>query len=215
MKRSSKNDEPAKALQKLAQAPADSKGLQYAKIIESAPRKRRGNRIEVTSKKTREEFADELTGEIEKATGVPLEVASRIATQMTQAQVWPWSEGGTEALIKAVTTIAELGPRNAIQASLAVQMTATGEAALMFMHRATLPNQPSESVDLNVARARCLMHLHLKQIEAWQKLKGLTGQQKVTVEHVHVHEGGQAIVGAVSTTRGREGGNGDAGTNTP
>ena len=116
MKRSSKNDEPAKALQKLAQAPADSKGLQYAKIIESAPRKRRGNRIEVTSKKTREEFADELTGEIEKATGVPLEVASRIATQMTQAQVWPWSEGGTEALIKAVTTIAELGPRNAIQA---------------------------------------------------------------------------------------------------
>jgi hypothetical protein len=33
------------------------------------------------------------------------------------------------------------------------------------------------------------------------KLKGKTGQQKVTVEHVHVHQGGQAIVGAVTTAR--------------
>jgi hypothetical protein len=45
------------------------------------------------------------------------------------------------------------------------------------------------------------MRLHLEQIEAMQKLKGKTGQQKVTVEHVHVHDGGQAIVGAVSTTK--------------
>ena len=30
------------------------------------------------------------------------------------------------------------------------------------------------------------------------KLKGTASQQKVTVEHVHVNKGGQAIVGAVS-----------------
>ena len=30
------------------------------------------------------------------------------------------------------------------------------------------------------------------------------GQQKVTVEHVHVHAGGQAIVGAVNSGRGVE-----------
>jgi ATP-dependent Clp protease adapter protein ClpS len=29
------------------------------------------------------------------------------------------------------------------------------------------------------------------------KLKGKGGQQKVTVEHVHVHKGGQAIVGEI------------------
>ena len=40
---------------------------------------------------------------------------------------------------------------------------------------------------------------NLEQLEAMQKLKGKAGQQKVTVEHVHVHEGGKAIVGAVST----------------
>jgi hypothetical protein len=38
------------------------------------------------------------------------------------------------------------------------------------------------------------MRLHLEQIEAMQKLKGKAGQQKVTVEHVDVHEGGQTIV---------------------
>ena len=34
------------------------------------------------------------------------------------------------------------------------------------------------------------------QVEALQRYRG-KGQQKVTVEHVHVHAGGQAIVGAV------------------
>ena len=46
------------------------------------------------------------------------------------------------------------------------------------------------------------MRVFNEQLEAMQKLKGKAGQQKVTVEHVHVHEGGQAIEGAVSTTKG-------------
>ena len=29
------------------------------------------------------------------------------------------------------------------------------------------------------------------------------GQQKVTVEHIHIHDGGQAIVGNVNTDGGR------------
>jgi hypothetical protein len=44
--------------------------------------------------------------------------------------------------------------------------------------------------------------------EALDELRSLLGshrgkgQQKVTVEHVHVHSGGQAVVGAVTTTTG-------------
>jgi hypothetical protein len=72
----------------------------------------------------------------------------------------------------------------------------------MFLHRATIEGQTTEGTDLNVVRATRLMRLHLEQIEAMQKLKGKSGQQTVTVEHVHVHEGGQAIVGAVSTAKG-------------
>jgi len=184
--------------------------LQDAKSGESPPiRKREGSKILVVAGKTREEFCSDLCCEVDKAAGVPLEIADRMATQMGNAQVWPKANGETETLIKAITALAEYAPQNAIEASLAAQMTATGEAALMFLYRATLPDQPSEAVDRIVVRATRLMRLHLEQIEAMQKLKGKASQQKVTVEHVHVHEGGQAIVGAVSTTI-REGAGGNS-----
>ena len=41
-----------------------------------------------------------------------------------------------------------------------------------------------------------LLRTFTMQIEALQRYRG-KGQQKVTVEHVHVNAGGQAIVGAV------------------
>jgi hypothetical protein len=125
---------------------------------------------------------------------------------MASAQVWPKAKDETERLIKAIAALAEHAPRNAIEASLAVQMTATGEMALMFLNRAALPEQTVDGIDRNVVHATRLMRLHLEQIEAMQKLKGKAGQQKMTVEHVHVYEGGQAIVGAVSTTTGERGG---------
>jgi hypothetical protein len=55
--------------------------------------------------------------------------------------------------------------------------------------------------DLNVLRATRLMRVFNEQLEAMQKLKGKAGQQTVTVEHVHIHKGGQAIVGAVSAPK--------------
>ena len=45
------------------------------------------------------------------------------------------------------------------------------------------------------------MRLFNEQLVALAKLKGTTSQQRVTVEHVHVSDGGQAIVGAVSATK--------------
>jgi hypothetical protein len=42
-----------------------------------------------------------------------------------------------------------------------------------------------------------LLRTYTKQMEALQRYRG-KGQQKVTVEHVRVHSGGQAIVGTVS-----------------
>ena len=46
-----------------------------------------------------------------------------------------------------------------------------------------------------------LIRTFAAQTEALQRYRG-KGQQKVTVEHVHVHTGGQAIVGAVSQPGG-------------
>jgi len=44
-------------------------------------------------------------------------------------------------------------------------------------------------------------HTHVLLVEALNRHRG-KGQQKVTVEHVHVHAGGQAIVGNVGTPGG-------------
>jgi len=59
---------------------------------------------------------------------------------------------------------------------------------------ATAEGETAESRDANGRRATRLMHLFNEQMQAMSRLKGKTGQQKVRVEHVHVHEGGQAIL---------------------
>ena len=43
-----------------------------------------------------------------------------------------------------------------------------------------------------------VMRLFNEQLGLMETLKGTTRRQNVTVEHVHVHAGGQAIVGVVS-----------------
>jgi hypothetical protein len=206
MKRTEKKIENTTAVQRAASNPAEPKALEFARTtVSTAPRSRKGNCIEVVAKKTREQLCDELIGQAEKATGTQsLDVAIRIINQVGRALVCPAPPGDmTGRMIDSITTISELAPQNAAEAMLATQMIATHEAALAFLYRATLPNQLPDRIDPNVLRATRLMRLHLQQIEAMQKLKGKAGQQKVTVEHVHVHNGGQAIVGALS---GGEGG---------
>jgi hypothetical protein len=67
---------------------------------------------------------------------------------------------------------------------LAVQMIAAHDAALLFLNRATIKERHPEAIDPNVIRAARLMRVFVEQVDAMQKLKGKTGQQKVTVEHV-------------------------------
>jgi len=71
-----------------------------------------------------------------------------------------------------------------------------------FLACAFSEGQTLESRTAKVNRAARLMQLYLLQVEAFQKLRGKSVQQKVIVEHAHVHEGGQAIVGGVTPRSG-------------
>jgi hypothetical protein len=171
---------------------------------------------EITVKATR--TIDELLADLCSLTGtVHNEVAIRIAGQVQMSLGQPKASNVDGSLIQAISTIAEIAPQNGIEAMLAAQMIATHEMALLCLSRVTLEGQTVEGAESNVLRATRLMRLHLEQIEAMQKLKGKAGQQKVTVEHVHVYQGGQAIVGAVSTGKTEPGGgvNERIRTNTP
>jgi hypothetical protein len=115
------------------------------------------------------------------------------------------SEDDSDRLITAIGTLIEIGPKGALEGLLAVQLMSVHNAALMFLRNATADGQDIEVRDANVLRAVRLMRLFVEQLEAMARLKGKTREQKVTVEHVHVYEGGQAIVGAVSTARADKG----------
>ena len=107
------------------------------------------------------------------------------------------AETTDRVLARATALIGELQPTTATEALLAVQMVGAQNAAMHFMHRALLPDQPPEGIDRNVNRAVRLMRLFTEQVEAMSRLKGKGGQQRVVVEHVTVAAGGQAIVGTV------------------
>jgi hypothetical protein len=155
--------------------------------------------IKVKTRAEREERMKQFC----KITGTTTESgAERILTQMANMQRWTAS-GATdeEKILAAGELIAELAPANATEAFLCVQMFSVHEAALLLLQRATRPGQTFEGTDANVVRATKLMRLFNEQVELMAKLKGKTSQQKVIVEHVHVHQGGQAIVGAVSAAK--------------
>src|SRR5579872_4549656 len=127
-----------------------------------------------------------------KATGTrSKDVGARFIYQAANAVVWPKLEVGDDQLATSIALMEEMIPQNATEAMLAVQMIATHEAALMFIRHATLEDQATEAIDLNVSRGSKLLRIFLLQLEVIQKLKGKAGQQKVTLEHVHVHQGGQ------------------------
>jgi hypothetical protein len=79
---------------------------------------------------------------------------------------------------------------------IAAQMIAAHSAAMECYRRAMLSEQTLEGRRANLSQANKLSRTYASLLEALNRHRG-KGQQKVTVEHVHVHEGGQAIVGQV------------------
>lgn len=106
-----------------------------------------------------------------------------------------------DSLLAATSVLVEMQPTSGAEAMLAVQMVAVHEAALRLMNRAATAGAPAEVADADIGRAERLLRLFTDQAETMQRLKGKAGQQRVTVEHVHVHEGGQAIVGGVTVEK--------------
>jgi len=160
-----------------------------------------------TDAQTEGEKAEEVTDQKRQALTILLQaggvkdadLASRIIEQVNRIQA-PWPFGyPKEGFQFAVEMLLEMKPESFTEALLAVQMIGVHHAALAFLHRAALSGQNPERSDSNVALASRLMRLFAEQTGAMARLKGKVGQQSVTVKHVHVYQGGQAIVGAVGS----------------
>jgi hypothetical protein len=92
-------------------------------------------------------------------------------------------------------------PRDEIEGMIAAQLFACHNASLECFRRAMLREQTSEGRRENLSQANKLSRTFATLVEALNRHRG-KGQQKVTVEHVHVHRGGQAIVGNVEAGGG-------------
>jgi hypothetical protein len=93
-------------------------------------------------------------------------------------------------------------PQDSLEGMLATQMVAVHTLAMTCMGRAALPDQSDLGVEVNLNRATKLMRSFVLQTEALGRYRG-KGEQKMVVEHVHVHKGGQAIVGPVNPNTSR------------
>ena len=87
-------------------------------------------------------------------------------------------------------------PRDELEGMIAAQLLAAHHAAMECYRRAMIPDQTFAGRAEALNQANKLSRTWESLLNALNKHRG-KGQQKMTVEHVHVHDGGQAIVGTV------------------
>lgn len=104
---------------------------------------------------------------------------------------------GAGELNDAAALLEGIAPQDPVEGMLAIQMVATHSAAMRYLRMASLDEQTPQRMDWHINRATKLLRTYTAQIEALNRHRS-KGRQSMTVKHVHVHEGGQAIVGNVA-----------------
>ncbi len=99
-------------------------------------------------------------------------------------------------IMSVISLLGAIKPADEFEGMLAAQMVATHNAAMDCLRRAVIRGQTFEGRDQNLKHASKLLSIYSRQIEVLDKHRG-KGQQKMTVEHVHVAAGGQAMVGHI------------------
>ncbi len=110
-------------------------------------------------------------------------------------------ESGLNFMLSVVKGIE---PKDQVETMLAAQMAAVHMATMTSARRLNHVENIAQ-LDSNERAFNKLARTFAAQVEALKRYR-TGGEQRMTVEHVHVHQGGQAIVGNVA--HGSEGGRG-------
>ncbi len=88
-------------------------------------------------------------------------------------------------------------PQGEIEAALVVQMACTHAASMAVLARLVGGHGPDDrTMAVRASAAGRLLRAYATQVETLRRLRN-GGSQIVRVEHVHVNEGGQALIGNV------------------
>lgn len=123
------------------------------------------------------------------------------------------SHGSAESALQPyhslLAHVLNVAPRDGIEGMLATQLVSTHHQAMRLLTSAANTKHLDQGNFFYNQSAR-LMRLFTLQLDALAKYRGKSpSEQRVTVQHVHVHDGGQAVVGPVSqqhTVTGEGGG---------
>ena len=129
-----------------------------------------------------------------------------VNASLLQIQAAARSPFGTisEIHINAALAIIEAAaPKDEIEAALAVQMACAHTAAMAVLAKMDGAFGTERRVAAFGSTAARLMRAHATQVEVLRRLRN-GGQQFVRVEHVHVNEGGQAVIGNVKKEDAKE-----------
>jgi hypothetical protein len=110
-------------------------------------------------------------------------------------------EGRDQQYKATAAALIGISPKDELEGMMAAQLLAAHYAAMECYRRAMLGEQTFEGRRESLNQANKLSRSFAVLLEALNRHRG-KGQQKVTVEHVTVNAGGQAIVGAVATPGG-------------
>ena len=125
------------------------------------------------------------------------QAANALWTKNSDEETLDRQLGATVAALRGIS------PKDELEGMMAAQILAAHNAAMECYRRAMLPEQSFEGRQQNLNYGNKLSRTWATLLGALNKHRG-KGQQKVTVEHVHVHAGGQAVVGNVERPGGGE-----------
>ena len=100
-----------------------------------------------------------------------------------------------------VDALIGINPKDEIEGMIAGQLIACHNASMECYRRAMIREQSFDGRREALSQANKLSRTNAALVESLSRHRG-KGQQKVTVEHVHVHAGGQAVVGMVQPPGG-------------
>jgi hypothetical protein len=146
---------------------------------------------------------DDLKGTLKHIGGSRSDDWNNILALQTVEALWKHSspEMQDKQLSAAVAGLAGIGPKDELEGMMAAQLIAAHNAAMECYRCAMIDGQTFEGRRENLTQAHKLSRSFATVLEALNRHRG-KGQQKFTVEHVHVHSGGQAVVGVVEPPRG-------------
>ena len=109
-----------------------------------------------------------------------------------------------EATVNAGLAIIDgMRPQSELEALLAVQIIAAGFSGLRFL-RQSHTQMTEDYIDVYGKYAIKLLRLQNEMIQTYERLRR-GSKQTVEVRHVHIHSGGQGVVGIVNQAGEREG----------